>query len=214
MSGTTETPQLVGTLAVRRGVFTFASKRFNLQRGAITFTGGLPIDPALDVAAELRTTQLTAVISVTGTVSDPELSITSQPPLPESEVMAQVLFGKGSAQLGPVEAVQLASALDTLIRGESWSDDVLGSFRQFLGLDVFTIGTSDASDGEGGGPTVEAGRYLADGLYVGAIQDLEDGETGGRVEVEILPGFSLQSDLSQNAEGVAGSLGVRWKHDY
>lgn len=136
------------------------------------------------------------------------------PRSPESEVLAQVLFGKSSTRLGPVEAVQLASAIDSLTRGESWSEDVLGSVRQFLGLDVLAVDMSSSNDGETSSTTVEAGRYLSEGVYVGAKQDLSEPTTGGTVEVELFPGVSLQSDLTQSAEGMSGSIGMRWKHDY
>lgn len=214
VGGSTNTPQLTGTIEAIRGVFTFASKRFDVQKGIITFTGGEPIDPILNIAATYRTPTLTAVIGVTGTASDPKLGVTSQPALPQSEVLAQVLFGKSSSRLGPVEAVQLASAIDSLARGESWSEDMLGSVRQFLGLDVLGVGTSTSTTGDEQGASVEAGRYVTEGVYVGAKQGLTDSSTAGRVEVEIIPGLSVQSDLTQSAEGVSGSLGLRWKHDY
>lgn len=216
VGGTATVPQLTGSIEVVRGVFTFASKRFDLQKGTITFTGGQPIDPVLDIAATYRTPDLTAVIGVVGTASDPKLGVTSQPPLPESEVLAQVLFGKSTARLGPVEAVQLASAIDSLARGESWSEDVLGSVRQFLGLDVLSVDTTNATGDQNGtgGASVEAGRYVTEGVYVGAKQGVTDSSTSGKVEVEIIPGLSLQSDLTQNAEGMTGSIGLRWRHDY
>jgi translocation and assembly module TamB len=211
VGGTSSEPRLTGDISLVRGVFSFASKRFQLQRGTVSFLGGRSIDPLLDLAAEYRTSELTAVIAVRGPASDPALEVTSQPPLPQSEVLAQVMFGKATTRLSPFEAVQLAAALDALARGDTWTEDALGSIRQFLGLDVLTV---DSGTGDEKGPAVEVGRYLGDRVYVGARRGLTDDTSGGRVEVEILPGLSLQSDILQDVEGTTGSIGLRWKHDY
>jgi translocation and assembly module TamB len=108
--------------------------------------------------------------------------------------------------------VQLAAALDSLASGVTWTDDTIGSIRQFLGLDVLTVDTGGGEDEKG--PALEVGRYLGDRVYVGARRGLTDDTSGGRVEVEILPGLSLQSDILQDVEGTTGSVGLRWKHDY
>ena len=211
VGGTTAAPTLAGEVHLVRGDFTFASKRLRLQKGVVSFTGGPVIDPLLDIAAQYQTSELTAVIGVTGPVSDPALVVSSQPPLPESEVLAQIMFGKGTARLSAMEAVQLAAALDSLNRGDTWTADALGAIRQFLGLDVLNV---DPGAGSDRGPSVEVGRYLGDHVFVGARRGLADQTSGGRVEVEILPGISLESDFLQDVQGTSGSIGLQFKHDY
>lgn len=216
IGGSTAAPRLTGTVDVVHGTFTFANKRFHLHKGSVVFTGGRPIDPTLDIAATTRTPDLKAVIGVTGTALDPKLGITSQPPLPEREVLAQVLFGKSSSRLGPVEAAQLSAAIASLVRGESWSDNLLGTVRKFLGLDVLDADDSISGYGGNNQSTLRTNHYDNAAGYTGtaAKQGLTGPSTSDTVEVEITPWLSLQSDLTQNAEGMAGSIGLRWKHDY
>jgi translocation and assembly module TamB len=211
VGGTAATPTLIGAIHLVRGDFTFAGKRLRLRKGVVSFPGGVVIDPLLDIAAEYQTSELTALIGVAGSVSEPVLVVSSQPPLPESEVLARVMFGKGTARLSPVEAVQLAAALDSLNRGDTFTADAVSSIRQFLGLDVLNV---DPGSGAEHGPAAEVGRYLDDPIFVGARRGIGEQTTGGRVEVEILPGLSLQSDILQDVEGTAGSIGLHFKHDY
>lgn len=211
VTGTSAAPAVAGEIHVVRGDFTFASKRLRLQKGSVQFTGGTVIDPWLDIAAQYQTSDLTAVIGVTGPVSDPTLTVTSQPSLPESEVLAQVMFGKEASRLSPLEAVQLAAAIDSLRRGDTWTAEVFGSIRQFLGLDVINV---DQGTGTESGPGLEVGRYFGEHVYVGARRGIGDQTSSGRVEVEIFPGLSLQSDILQDVEGMSGSIGLQFKHDY
>lgn len=210
VSGTSADPRVVGMVAVRTGTFDFAGRRFALQTGEIGFTGGASVNPTLNVQATRTTPELTAVIRVTGTALDPDVELTSTPALPQSEILSRVLFDKGTARLGPVEAAQLAMALDTLASGESLSEDALGYVRNLLGLDVLTIETGEERDG----PALGVGRYVADGVYVGARQGVADEQTAGTVEIDILPGLALESEVSEGADGATGALGLRWKWDY
>ncbi len=211
VSGSSADPRLVGVVAVRTGTFDFAGKRFTLETGEIGFTGGATINPTLNVQAVRTTPDLSAVIRVIGTALEPEIELTSTPALPQSEILSRVLFDKGVAKLGPVEAAQLAMALDTLASGESMSEDALSYVRNLLGLDVLTV---QAGEEEGEGPALGVGRYVADGVYVGARQGMADESTAGTVEIEVLPGLALESEVSEGADGATGALGLRWKWDY
>lgn len=211
VTGTTAAPILTGSVSARSGVFDFAGRRFTIEQGGIGFAGGQKIDPTLNVVAVRDVADFTARITVTGTASAPAIALSSQPALPDSEILARVLFGKDVAKLGPVELAQLGLALDTLASGESLSEDALSYVRSLLGLDVLTVETGDE---DGNGPAVGVGRYVADGVYVGARQGIDDDTTAGTVEVEILPGLSVESEVGSGDEGATGALGLRWRWDY
>jgi translocation and assembly module TamB len=213
ISGAPDDPRIRGTVSMVRGNVIFGGKRFDLASGRLTFTGGTPVDPLIDLSARYQTATLTAIIAVSGPASDPKIEMTSQPPLPQSEVLSQVLFGKSAAKLGPVQALQLASALDTLARGESVSENVLDFTRTFLGLDVLTVGPAQGADG-GQGAEVGVGRYIGDDIYIGASRGIGEENSTGTVQVEILPGIEVQSEVSQTTAGPAAGFGLRWRYDY
>ena len=202
VEGTVERPRASGTLNLRRGSFTLLGRRFDLRRGTITFTDESPPRPLVDIEAVARSRDITAVVRITGEASAPEIVLDSEPPLPQDEILARLLFGRSPSELGPGDAVALAAAINTLRGGA----DLLGGARQALGLDTLNVSGQGLQDGR-----VSAGRHLNDRVFVevgkGAAADTEN----VRLEVELLPNLSLNAGA--NAQAQSG-VGLRWRFDY
>ena len=203
VKGTVEEPRVSGTLQLRRGGFELLGESFDLRRGTITFGGETPPNPMLDIEAVAEAEEITAVVRITGEATAPEFELDSEPPLPEDEIVARLLFNRDTSELGPGDAIKLAAAINTL-RGGGLG--LLGQAREALGLD--TLGVS----GDGVANTrVRAGKYLNDRVYVevgkGAAEDAED----ARVEVEILPNLSLDAETDAQARS---GIGLKWRYDY
>ncbi len=200
VAGAVTAPELRGAFQVERGTFDFLGQTFDLSGGRIEFTGGRDIDPYLDVKAVYEDDGFTAIVSLTGLSSDPTLVVTSEPLLPQEEILARVLFGTSTGQLSAIQAVQLANAAATL-SGASSGSGVLDTMRRALGVDVLSVG----EDG------VEVGSYVRDGVYVGVSQGLEAGSGEVSVEVELTDEVSIESGVG--ATGDTG-VGVTWERDY
>jgi translocation and assembly module TamB len=213
VAGTLSQPSLTGKLAAARGQFDFLGKPFKLSPDStVTFAGGDRIDPGLDVTAEASATDITAQVQVTGTAHDPQFAFTSQPPLPQDEVLARLLFGREAGKLSTFQQVQLAQLAATGLTGGGGGFDPIGAVRGFLGLDVLGVGSADDKPGAAGaaGPTLSAGKYLGPDTFV----RVEQGTSGlGKVvvEQEVGRGFSLESSLGEQS---GGGVGLNWRLDY
>ena len=100
--------------------------------------GGTAIDPVLDIAAEVATADITAQAVLHGPVSAPKLTLTSSPAVPQDEILARVLFGRGLGQITAGEGLQVAAAAANLAGG---GFDVLDKVRGGLGLDRLGFGS-------------------------------------------------------------------------
>jgi translocation and assembly module TamB len=204
VTGTVANPRLVGELQVRRGFVDFLDRRLVLREGVISFGGETPPDPTIRVEATTNVTNLTVVLRIGGRALQPTLTLDSEPPLPQDEILARLLFQRETSQMTPAQAAQLALAVNRL-RGGGF--DVLGRARALLGVDTldFSGGPTAAES------TLRAGRYLNDDVYV----ELEQGATAAtgraRVEVQILPNVSVQADTGANAQG---GVGIQWRYDF
>jgi autotransporter translocation and assembly factor TamB len=207
ITGTTDKPIIEGTLRPVRGHVSLLGNRFALQQGSISLDGSDELDPLLDLTAVHQKTDLTAMVQVQGRLSDPEITLTSTPPLPEDEIISRVLFDKSANTLTAAEALELATVVANMARGDPSDGGVLGGVRGALGLDVLSVGASE----EGSGAAVSAGRYLADGVYVGVDQGTETDSTRAKVEVDLTPNITLESDVGADN---TGSVGVKWQWDY
>ncbi|MEM9724730.1 MAG: translocation/assembly module TamB domain-containing protein [Pseudomonadota bacterium] len=178
-------------------------RRFTLRRGLVLFNGGSAIDPALDVMFARETDDLEARVLISGTATAPEINFASTPSLPEQEVLPRALFGQSKLSLSALEAAQLASGVATLMSGEA---GLLDRAREVTGLDVLDYG-----EVEGGADAVTAGRYVGEGVFVGAKQPLDGAGGSAIVEVEVLDGVSVDAEVDRDG---GSSVGATWRYDF
>jgi translocation and assembly module TamB len=208
ISGNARRPTIEGQLNVVRGYFDFLDRRFHLTRGTITFFGSNPPVPYLDLTAEAKAKEITALAKIRGISSAPEIEIQSDPPLPQEEVLARLLFGRSVDKITPIQALKLAQALRSLSGASRLPGlDFLGATRRLLGLDQLELRTAEGTSETGLG----FGKYLTEDLYIDVEKNL--GGTGGKVsvEVELTPNISVESEVGSDAHT---GVGVNWKYDY
>lgn len=208
IAGTAAQPSLTGQLNVVRGRFDFLDRRFDLNQGTITFLGTSPPDPYLNLRAQARARDIDALLRVIGPASSPEIQLDSEPPLPQEEILARLLFGRSLDKISPLQALRLAQALRSLAGGSRWPGmDFLGATRRLLGLDQLELRSTDGGSETGLG----FGKYLSEDVYVDVEKDLRG--AGGRisVEVELTPNISVESEVGADART---GVGINWKYDY
>lgn len=206
VDGPADKPRVQGRLRPVRGDFSLLGKTFTLKEGEIVIAG-LDQDISIHLTAAYQRADMKALLIVSGTAAKPAIRLSSEPELPQDEVLAQVLFDKSSGELGPVEAVQLAAAAASLARGEP---GVLDKLRDATGLDRLTLGTATTPEGQTTG-TIGAGRYVAEGVYVGVEQGTVANSTEVVVEIDLTR--SLKARSTTSGEG-RNRVGLRWQWDY
>jgi translocation and assembly module TamB len=192
-----------------RGLFTAVGKTFELEKGSLEFLGGEEINPLIDLRAVNRTSDLTAVIALSGPVQNPTIALSSEPPLPQDEVLSHLLFGKASGELSTLEAVQLASALAKLSGRGGGGLGILDRMRRGLGVDVLRVESS--GEGEEATTAVKAGKYVTEDVYVGVTQGATAEAGGVEVEIEVTPNISIETENRSDGQS---NVGVRFKWDY
>ncbi len=208
IDGTSEAPKVKGVLSPVRGRYYLMGKLFYLESGTIRFTGSDDMDPILDLTAEHSASRLTALVRITGTASKPEIELTSRPPLPESEIASEVLFGTNSGNLTTAQSLQLASAV-TSYNKSSGGLNILDSTRRMLGVDV--IGFTDSDDGSNN-TRVSVGKYVSEGVFLEVESGSEkNSSTSTTVEIEVMPNVRFEGGTTDTG---GSKVGIRWKWDY
>jgi translocation and assembly module TamB len=200
VGGTTGGSLLTGTARVVRGNYQFAGKRFEFDDRSVVRLGPRAELIRLDLTAIREDPTLTAVVRIEGTAARPEITLSSQPILPQDEVLSQVLFGRTASQLTPLETAQLASALTSLATGGGL--DVLGGLRALAGLDRLALG----GDAEGQA-TVSGGKYLTDDIYLELTGGGRNGPTA-QVEWRVRRNFSIVSTVGTRGDA---RLSIRFR---
>ena len=205
--GTAAAPIPSGALRLRRGSFDLVGRPLQFSRGIVGFENG-SFTPTLDFVATARGRSHTINLNVKGTPAAPELTVTAVPELPQDEALARLLFDRETTRLSPFELAGIAQAVAQLAGVLPAGGGVLDRLRTAAGLDRLGV----AGDGRRGA-AVEAGRYVAPGVYVGVRQGTSGGGTPGvGVQVELTPRIRLEG---QTQTGAAGDrVGVTFEYEY
>jgi len=121
LRGTVATPSLLGRISITEGSATIAGTRYELQRGEVTFTNPVRIQPNIDINATAHVEDYDITLGLHGSVDQPAVTYRSDPPLPEADVIALLALGRTQDQqrLYTRQQEQLASnpATDALLGG-------------------------------------------------------------------------------------------------
>lgn len=207
VGGSPAAPAVVGGLTMRRGEFDLLGRRLTFSRGVVTLDNLDAIDPRLDFLASTNVQSTTINVEIKGTARAPVISVNAAG-LPPDEAMAMLLFGKPASGLSPFELAQAAQGLAELT-GASPGSGVLGRLRSGLGLDRLSVGSSGS--GTNSQMSLEAGRYVAPGVYVGARQGATGNSSRGVVQIDVLDNIKLEGDIGADSNG---RVGVKMQWDY
>jgi translocation and assembly module TamB len=206
VGGTSNAPDIGGGFQLRRGTFSIAGTTLNFSKGEVGFDGtGVTnkIDPTLNFVADSTSGSVTATLTVGGYADAPTIKLSSTPDLPQDEVLAHLLFGVSVKDLSAIQIAEIASALAELSGVAGGGGDPLGAVRKGLGLDRLSVG--GGGGGSSTGATVEAGRYVARGVFVGAKQATSGGGTAAEVQVDITRRLKAKAQLATGGGSVQGS---------
>ncbi|MFB9149399.1 translocation/assembly module TamB domain-containing protein [Roseovarius ramblicola] len=189
-----------GFFELRRGRLDILGKRLELTEGRVTMQGSL--DPWLRFVAETVIEDVEVQVIVEGLASAPEVRFSSAPDLPQEEIVARLIFGRGLDNISPIQAAQLASAVAKLSGGGAGLVERLRSGFGLSDLDVTQTAEGDTE--------VSAGAYISDKIYTEITAD-----STGRQKI------NLNLDVTRNltAKGSASSdgntgIGIFFEKDY
>ena len=202
LTGTTADPVAVGAFDLARGRLAILGKRLTFSRGRLSFTGNLT--PEVDFVAETQAGDVTAMVTVTGAANEPSFAFSSQPDLPQDEVLSRILFSQASGGLSPFQALQLAQVASQFAGGGG-GDDSFERLRKSLGVDSLDIQTGP------NGPSVGISRALSERLSVGVKAGATPDQSGLSVDLDVTKRLRVQSEVGADGSTSVG-VGAEWEY--
>jgi translocation and assembly module TamB len=207
VNGEAANPSIHGNMNVVRGRLEILDRRFILTpESNINLDGTFPPDPNVDIFAGYRHKDKIINVRVFGPALEPEIKLSSEPHMPEDEIMAWVLFGRDLSSISPFQAITLVNAARKLATGQT-GPDMLGQIRDFIGVDDLDI----TRDPEEGHTQFGLGKYVHERVYIEVKKGTAPGTDEILVDVELTPRISLESNLESGSEG---GIGLFWNYDY
>ncbi len=91
--GTLASPSILGQVSITEGNAIIAGTRYELQRGQITFTNPVRIEPVIDLTATAHVEDYDITLGLHGSPEKMSVTYRSDPPLPETDVVSLLALG-------------------------------------------------------------------------------------------------------------------------
>jgi autotransporter translocation and assembly factor TamB len=222
--GTLAQPNLAGRLRAEEGYVLYLDRKFKITDGVLDFIDPNTVNPIVDVESEtvLRTYQTlekvpyTISFSVRGPVRQAEVSLNSNPPLDNADIVALLTVGTTRRKLsGSAQEVTVADVLRE--RAELYSSQRISGYASrkvgsLLGLEEMSIEGNLFQFGRSWGPQLIASKEISDRLildYKTTVGHLN--EQSIRLRYQWSKYFSLQGQTDQKGRSALDLLyGVKF----
>lgn len=187
--------RLYGAVNTVRGTYDFQGRRFDILRhGSLRFDGVDELDPRLDIRTRRIIQAVEAFVTIRGTLKQPEIVLTSTPPLEQADILALVVFNRPLNELGEGEQISLAARAQALAAG-AVVNQLAQTFGGALHLDTFEI---ELAPETGTDAMVTLGQQVGRNLYVKVQQGVgEQNLTNVILEYELTRWLRLQTNVVQ-----------------
>lgn len=143
------------------GTYAFQGRRFDVDpASAIVFRGDF--NPELYVGVTRTISGVQTRVGIIGPMRQPELRLTSVPPLDESDILSLIVFNTSTNQLNVLQQQELVVRAGALAAG-FLATPILSAISNEIGLDVLQIEAGNDLAG-GVGAKVTIGQEIAPGL--------------------------------------------------
>jgi translocation and assembly module TamB len=198
-----------GEIDVLRGELEpVGGRRFEIEKGRLTFTGGGPADAVISAVARYDNPDARVTVTVSGPISKPDVKMTSEPAMDESQIALLIATGRtdfkpgagGVDTLTGEEAGKTAAGLGVTLLAR----DVLA---QKLPLDTFAFDPTGA----------RLGWYVGEKVYVGYTRNFEAVPERGenvnevRIEYQISRRWTFEA---RGGDAQSGGASLIWSKDY
>jgi translocation and assembly module TamB len=216
LTGTNARPGIIGRLETSEGSQAFfRNNQFTINRGQIEFQDRYGIDPMFDLRAQAQVREYQVKLHAFGRPAAPQVLLTSEPALPEGDVVSLLTLGltstdketAASASAGlAAEAFFNISGLDRQVQRFLPDNPLLKD----LSLQIATTYNDATQQAE---PTARLeSKFLTEQLKIGLTQPVSGRGTRARAEYHFDNRFSLQGLWdNEHSETAFGNPGLELK---
>ena len=190
-----------GEARALKGTYELQGRLFKVEKGVIRFPGNPKMEATVDGQAVHKMEGLSLVLTASGAVIKPQVKLESIPPLPPSDLLAYLVFGRPASSLSREEYMSMGQAAIGVIGGVTAQ-----MVQELLGKDFPLVGNVTLKG------TQSEGRQLM-GVTKPLTQDLSvtferktsplyrDDTNQVRLEYKLHRYFSVESQMGRRNTG-------------
>ncbi|MFZ5450552.1 MAG: translocation/assembly module TamB domain-containing protein [Thermodesulfobacteriota bacterium] len=190
-----------GVLRARGGIYELHGRPFKIERGEIRFPGKPHADVTLEGRATHEVSGLTLILNASGPASKPVVRMESIPPLPPSDLLAYLVFGRPAQSLTREEYQTVGQQALGILGGISAQ-----KIKDILGKDFPLVGNVHMKGGQSEGrQTVGIAKPITKDITVTFERKTSplyrDDTNQVRLEYKVNKYLSLESQMGQRNSG-------------
>lgn len=190
---TREDARIYGTINVIRGDYVFHGRSFKIEYGELRFHGETPINPALNIRgmyiAEMN--KMKIYLLVTGTMRQPQVKLTSNPPLEDADIISVLVTGRPLYELNQNSGVDSKEAAVMVLEGYA-SEEIRKRLQDKINLDVLRVRMRGLDRAD-----LTVGKAVTEKTFVSYSQPLgSGGEQRINAEYKLTPKWSIEGYTS------------------
>jgi len=139
LRGTWDRPILLGNIHLLGGQMAFRGNNFDLTRGDINFANPFRLDPVLNVEATATISQYQVTVDFSGPASRLSMTYRSDPPLPDTDIIALLALGSPGEQAGLRSQSTSQNYGATALLSEAISTGIGGRIEHLFGISQFRV---------------------------------------------------------------------------
>lgn len=195
-------PRLSGEVDAVRGAIRIGERRLAITEASALFTGGPPEDAEIGITAEGRISDALITLRLAGTIREPDVVLSSEPPMDEADILSYLVFGKRLDRLAVTQEQSLhGTALDIL--GNIGARGIERLVGKDLAPEEISISPSTGAIG--------IGKYVTDRLYVTYEWNAADEQPRAMFDYRVNRFLSLRS---QSGNPRDSGIDLLWKFSY
>ncbi len=171
LRGSAARPIVLGRADILEGEATFNGTKFRLERGDITFANPVAIEPRVDLQASTHVRNYDLNVTVTGTPARLTVNYRSEPPLPQSDIIALLALGRTRQESEQLQQEsgqsQFSGDASSLILNQALNATATSRMQRLFGVSRIKIdpqGLTTETNPTGRGPQVTIEQEFANNL--------------------------------------------------
>ncbi len=212
VAGTAAEPVILGRTTLTGGDIFAAGNRYVLQNGTIDFLNPVRTDPVINLQAQTSINQYNIGINIQGPVEHLQTSFSSDPALPQVDIINLIALGQTTEQQAAQPSPSLTNGAQSMLAQQVGSQ-VSNRVAKLAGLSHVSIDPALGSSGsQGPGARIAVQQRVTSNFYVTFASDVTSTQRQAiQLEYQLNRKWSVSSVRDQN-----GGYGVdaRYRKDF
>jgi translocation and assembly module TamB len=186
-----------GEVSIVNAKYEAYGQDLNIEEGKVIYANQRLDNPELRISAMRHIgTDVSAGLSVTGFLSNPQVTLISSPSLRDEEILSYIVFGRPLVSLTSGEGTNLIGAAAGM--GIKNSGNLTKSISSTFGLDQFELG----SDSGGENASLTVGKYITPKIYISYVVGLMESFSTAKIRYNLSKKWSLEAKSSAETMGM------------